>query len=128
MPAFPKPAREWTSAEIAEDCARAKSDFRARRTAGPLTDYLSEFPTIEKAADDIIANLARILATPADQTLLADIVANPAKFTALRYLLAPPISEDDLDTLLGSSLSATALRRNPALANELVRQHVNYET
>ncbi len=120
MPAFPKPAREWTSAEIAEDCGKAKADFRARRRTGPLNDYLSEFPTAEKAADDVVANLSRILATPADQALLADIVANQAKFTALRYLVAPPISEDDLNTLLGSSLSATALRRSPELANELV--------
>lgn len=121
MPVFPKPAKEWTSAEIAEDCAKAKSDFRVRRMTGTLNDYLSEFPTVEKAADDVIANLSRILAAPADQALLAGIVANPAKFTALRYLVAPPISEDDLDTLLGSSLSGTALRRNPALAGDLVK-------
>lgn len=120
MPAFPKPAKEWTSAEIQADCARAKADFRTRRTAGPLNDYLLEFPTAKAAADNIVANLTRILATPADQSLLAKIVANPSKFTALRYLAAPPISEDDLDTLLGSSLSAKALRENAVLANELV--------
>lgn len=120
MTAFPRHAKEWTSAEIAADCAKAKADFRTRRTAGPLNDYLLEFPSTQAAADNIVANLARILATPADQDLLAKIVANPASFTALRYLAAPPISEDDLDTLLGSSLSATALRANAMLANELV--------
>ena len=88
--------------------------------AGPLNDYLSEFPSAKRAADDIVANLLHILATPADQELLANIVGDRAKFTALRYLVAPPISEDDLDTLLGSSLSATALRKDPVLANELV--------
>lgn len=120
MAAFPRHAKEWTFAEIKADCAKAKADFRARRTAGPLNDYLLEFPSAKAAADDIVANLARILATPADQELLAKIVGDPARFTALRYLAAPPISEDDLDTLLGSSLSATALRTNAVLANELI--------
>ena len=120
MPAFPKPAREWTSAEIQADCAHAKADFRVRRTAGPLNDYLLEFPTAKASADNIVGKLTHILATPADQSLLARIVADPAKFTALRYLAAPPISEDDLDTLLGSSLSATALQKDARLANELV--------
>ena len=120
MAAFPKHAKEWTSLEIEADCAKAKADFRARRTAGPLNDYLLEFPNAKAAADNVVANLSRILAVPADQTLLASIVSDPASFTALRYLAAPPISEDDLDTLLGSSLSATALRANAALADELV--------
>ncbi len=120
MAAFPKLAKEWTSAEIEADCVKAKADFRVRRTAGPLDDYLREFPSAKSAADNIVANLSRILAIPADQKLLASIVADQANFTALRYLAAPPISEDDLDTLLGSSLSATALRANATLADELV--------
>lgn len=120
MAAFPRHAREWSSAETKADCAKAKADFRARRTAGPLNDYLLEFPSAQAAAHNIVANLVRILATPADQNLLAKIVADPASFTALRYLAAPPISEDDLDTLLGYSLSATALRANAMLADELV--------
>ena len=120
MVAFPKHAKEWTSAEVEADCVKAKADFRARRTAGPLNDYLAEFPSAQAAADNIVANLSRILAIPADQSLLASIVSDQPSFTALRYLAAPPISEDDLDTLLGSSLSARSLRANAALANELV--------
>src|ERR1700691_4432642 len=120
MPGFPKPAKEWRPSEIEADCAREREEFRKRRLAGPLNDYLEMFPSAKAAADQIVASLPRILASPADQEFLAEIVGDPDKFTALRYLAAPPISEDDLDTLLDNALSATALRNNAQLADELV--------
>lgn len=120
MPSFPIPAKEWLPAEIQADCAREKEEFRRRRLAGPLNDYLDEFPSAKRAADNIVASLPVILASPPDQELLAKIVGDPEKFKALRYLAAPPISEDDLDTLLNASLTATALRKSPLLADELV--------
>lgn len=119
MPTNPPPGRHWTAAEIAADCVTAKTDFRARRLSVPLQDYLLEFPSARAAADHIVANLSAILATPADGALLADVVADPAKFVALRYSAAVPISEDDLNTLLGSSLSSSSLRRNQAQADAL---------
>ncbi len=57
----------------------------------------------------------------ADAELLASIVSHKLQFQALRALAAPPISEDDLDTLLDARVNKTAVRRNPALADEIGR-------
>ena len=43
---------------------------------------------------------------------MPDLVREGDSLTAFRYLAAPPISEDDLKTLAGSTLSATALRNS----------------
>jgi len=43
---------------------------------------------------------------------MPDLVREENSLTAFRYLAAPPISEDDLKTLAGSTLSATALRNS----------------
>lgn len=112
--------RMWTSDEIEEDCVQAKSEFRHRRMLDPLVDYLNEFEIARTAAGSVIDQLPAILARPVKQEMLAAIVGNPASFMALRYLTAPPISEDDLDTLLGVSLSATALRKDKDIATALV--------
>jgi len=119
MPPNPPLGHNWTAAEIAADCAAAKTDFRVRRLSVPLQDYLAEFPSARAAADHIITNLSAILASPANGVLLADVVADPAKFIALRYSAAVPISEDDLATLIGSKPSSSSLRRNQEQADAL---------
>lgn len=110
----------WTLEEIEADCSEAQGLFRLRRMGEPLEEYLAQFTASETAAEHVIDNLAEILQIPPNQELLAEIVANQSWLTALRYLTAPPVSEDDLDTLLTKKLSATALRRDEALARALV--------
>ena len=112
--------RIWTFEEIRADCIQSEQEFRLRRTSEPLEDYINEFDSAKKAADAIIDQLPDILKHPANQELLASLASDAHMCTALRYLAAPPISEDDLDTLLATKLSARTLRANPGVAEGLV--------
>lgn len=109
----------WTGEEIATDTRDARAEFRVRRLDEPLALYTAHFPTAKAAADVVVNALSTILAVPANCDLVAGIVGNKQQFSALRSLAAVPISEDDLDTLLDTSLSKTALRRDQALADQL---------
>lgn len=112
--------RLWSFDELLADCKESTRLFRLRRMNEPLSDYLAEFSSAQAAADYVINNLPRLFATPTDQTLLAEVIGNPAFNTALRYLTAPPISVDDLETVLCRSVSATAMRRDAAFAEEVI--------
>ena len=50
---------------------------------------------------------------------MLDLVREGDSLTAFRYLAAPPVSEDDLKTLAGSTLSAAALHGNPEEASRI---------
>ena len=50
---------------------------------------------------------------------MPDVVREGDSLTAFRYLAAPPVSEDDLKTLAETTLSATALRSDPAEARRV---------
>ncbi|WP_300750406.1 XamI family restriction endonuclease [Janthinobacterium sp.] len=113
--------RAWSAEQIANDCEESTKLFRQRRMNEPLGDYLAEFPGAQAAADYVIDKLPQILATPTNPALLSEIVGNPAFNTALRYLTAPPISKDDLQTVLSRKVSATAIRRDAALAEDVVK-------
>lgn len=120
--------RVWTFDEIASDCEESTRLFRLRRMREPLGDYLAEFPTAQTAADYVVDNLPRLLHSPTDRLLLAEIIKNPALNTAFRYLMAPPISTDDLNTVLCRTVTATAMRKDAAFAEEvvdLVRQTID---
>lgn len=124
----PAAGRVWSIAEINADCIQAEQAFRLRRTSEPLEDYLAEFDTAKAAADDVIDRLPEILAEPANRDLLGKLTADRDLSTALRYLAAPPISEDDLDTLLSTKVTARAIRADPALAQglvDLIRQTID---
>jgi hypothetical protein len=116
----PATGRQWTLEDIEADCIQSEQAFRLRRTSEPLEAYLEEFTTAKEAANAVIDRLPEILTQPANSELLATLAADANLCTALRYLAAPPISEDDLDTLLTTKLSARALRTDPALADGLV--------
>ncbi len=118
-PPEPRKPANWSPAEIEFECARARADFRLRRLDAPKIDYENEFDAIKGAVEFVIAKLPELTRTAPSPELLAAICANPAKFTALRYLLAPPISEDDLDTLLDTKVSPTAIRKSATLAADL---------
>lgn len=55
----------------------------------------------------------------ADPEAMPDLVGRADDLTAFRYLAAPPVSEDDLKTLAETTLSASALRSNPAEARRV---------
>ncbi len=102
---WPDLARKWTPAEIAKDAALSREDFRQRRLGEPLQKYLEAYSRLEQANRNTIGGLATLLADPVNQTALADAMRAKDLLTALRYVAAPPISEDDLETLSGDSLT-----------------------
>lgn len=106
--------------KIVADTDAARAEFRKRRLDEQLNDYQLRFPTAKAAADVVVGALSRVLAIPADKNLIADFVGNKERYAALRSLAATPISADDLRTLLHSSVNKTILRKNQALADNLV--------
>ncbi|MBI3887030.1 MAG: XamI family restriction endonuclease [Opitutae bacterium] len=103
---WPDLAPKWTAAQVARDAAIARDEFRQRRLGEPLQKYLEAFARLEKANRQIVGGLARLLAAPVNQPALAEIMGDKDLLTALRYVGAPPVSEDDLETLSGESLTA----------------------
>lgn len=92
---------------------RAGAGVGAGAVSGVTMDLFDDLGDEEPARTDEPAR--------ADAELLSSIVSHKLQFQALRALAAPPISEDDLDTLLDARVNKTAVRRNPALADEIGR-------
>lgn len=113
---WPELAPHWTGNQIVRDAEIAREDFRRRRMGEPLQKYLEAFARLEKASARIIGGLGALLATPVNQTLLAEAVRDRDLLTALRYIGAPPISADDLETLSGDTLTATRIREDKTFA------------
>lgn len=67
----------------------------------------------------IIDLLPDLTAPDLDPETVVDLVRDGDVRTAFRYLAAPPISEDDLKTLAETTLSASALRKDPAQARRV---------
>lgn len=106
---WPELAPHWTPAQIAREAALSRDDFRRRRMGEPLQKYLEAFARLEKANKQIVGGLATLLEEPVNQRALAEVMRNKDLLTALRYVGAPPVSEDDLETLSGESLTASRI-------------------
>lgn len=109
---FPRLARKWTLDEIAANAAIAREEFRRRRFGEPMDRYLKAFAALERANIELVSQLPRLFKDPVDAVFISELVRDEDMRTALRYLGAPPISEDDLKTMIGSSLAWTLIRKD----------------
>ncbi len=106
---WPLHARRWSSDDIAADVRVASDEFRSRRMAEPLARYLAAFDASSVVVAQALSRLAGgALLEAADSDAWAAVWASDAGREAFRYLSAPPISNDDLETLAATALSATA--------------------
>ena len=113
---FPKFARKWSLAEISNDAALARAEFRSRRFGEPMDRYLAAFAALEQANKGLISQLPRLFQEPVDAIFIAELAKDENMRVALRYLGAPPISDDDLETMIGASLAWTLIRNDPERA------------
>ncbi len=113
---WPDLAPRWSAAQIAADAQISRDDFRQRRMGEPLQKYLEAFTRLEIANRRIIGGLAALLADPVDSVALAAVMKDKDLLTALRYIGAPPVSEDDLETLSGDTLTSARVLASPEFA------------
>lgn len=107
----------WDEAQLTEERLKGIQLFREERMTEPLDHYLTFYEeayqifaeVMEEAADlrQIRENAAAIL-TNKDRQHLA------------RYIASPPLSEDDLKTISGVSLSASKLRQKPETLDTVI--------
>lgn len=108
-------------AEIEDDVAIGKADFRARRLGEPLQRYLDAFDAAHPVLAPLIDSLDVALSPePLSHELLRDLWRSEEGKTAFRYLGAPPISADDLETLANATLGPRALDGDAAAARRLL--------
>jgi hypothetical protein len=106
---WPAKAERWSESQIAADVRAASDEFRRRRLSEPLARYLAAFDASAAPVGDALSTLAhgwRDATAQADSW--AAIWSSEAGREAFRYLSAPPISNDDLETLAATALSASA--------------------
>jgi hypothetical protein len=113
---FPRRARKWTLAEITADAAIARDEFRHRRFGEPMDQYLKAFQALEHANEALIPRLPELFEEQINAAFISDLLRDENMRIALRYLGAPPISEDDLKTMIGSSLAWTLIQKDPERA------------
>ncbi len=101
------------------DAEEARAIFRRERLDEPLELYSRFFAAFDPIFRSIVEKLPDLFVDELDPSVLVEMVQNKDSRTALRYLAAPPISEDDLKTLAETTLSATALKRNPDQARRV---------
>ena len=118
---WPALGKRWSDAEIAADVAEATGKFRARRLAEPLDRYTGEFDSSVHVSRELIEQLGSLLTSAeADPKGLKRLWTSEAGRTAFRYLGAPPISDDDLETLAGVRLAASAAQAADGKGSRLV--------
>ena len=93
--------------------------FRKQRLEEPLALYSEFFSAFVPIFGRIIDRLPALTEDLIDPETMPDLVRERNSLTAFRYLAAPPVSEDDLKTLAETTLSATALRRDPLEARRV---------
>jgi hypothetical protein len=111
----------WTAEELTQEGQRAIEVFRKRRMEEPLEKYLEAFDQCRR----LIRVLLRISADLTNQDRLIRATLRPRFHEAIRYLAGPPISEDDLETVADTRLSAAYLERNAAMAERIVEVVLN---
>ncbi len=104
---WPAGARRWTGDEVAADAKAAVAEFRSRRLAEPLHRYLAAFDAHKEYADRLIEHLAHVL-EGVDVESIRSLWSTDEGRAAFRYLGAPPLSDDDLETLAETKLSASS--------------------
>lgn len=107
----------WTDDQLRAGLEKAKTLFRDERIREPLEAYTEAF-------DDCQVIVTKLFDTTSDLTQLsvkaAEVLTNPDLLEAFRYLAGPPISKDDLAVLADARLSATGLRKDPAMLQRVL--------
>ena len=110
---------KWTTAELTDDCQKAVEAFRHERLDEPLEVYSEQFEKFDGVFAELIEEIPNLRADPLDLKALVDILRDDDRKIAFRYLTAPPISEDDLKTLVESSIAPSRLEAEPEAAKKL---------
>lgn len=110
------PRTTWTAEELEAHRQEAIVLFRHERMSEPLKEYLLHFEEAQGILDELTA-ITKDFAALEEQAVV--ILSRPGLLEGLRYLAGPPISEDDLETLIDSSLSARALKNDPGLGQRV---------
>ena len=111
--------KSWTRAELTNDAAASRMLFRKQRLDEPLALYSEFFNHFVPIFRRIIDRLPSLAEEPLHPETMPELVGDEDVRTAFRYLAAPPVSEDDLETLAETTLSAAALRRDIAEARRV---------
>ena len=111
--------KSWSLEELTSDSETSRELFRKQRLDEPLALYSEFFNDFIPVFGRIIDRLPRLAEDAIDPETMPDLVREGDSLIAFRYLAAPPVSEDDLKTLAETTLSATALRSNPAEARRV---------
>ncbi len=114
-----RPPRRWTAAELARDAAEGAAVFRRERLREPLALYSRFYKAFAPVLGDVIDRIPSLSREPVDADAIAELVGDADRRTALRYLTAPPISDDDLKTLAGATLTRNAIRTDPEQARRV---------
>jgi hypothetical protein len=101
----------WTPEQLTADAEAARVIFRRQRLDEPLDLYRRAFDAFAPVFRELIDRLPGLAA--ADPGTVAAMARKGDHRTAFRYLTAPPISEDDLETLADTKLSARAIEARP---------------
>jgi hypothetical protein len=109
---------QWTDEELVSGLERAKSLFRDERIREPLEAYTRAFDQYQGAVTDLLDTTASLKQLRENAI---DVLTNPALLEAFRYLAGPPISKDDLAVLADARLSASQLRRDPAMLQRVLQ-------
>lgn len=97
----------------------ATEQFRAQRLEEPLELYSEKFEHYRLPVKTIIAALPRLSQGKVDLALIEQILGDPDLLVVFRYLAAPRISEDDLKTVAGTRLTATAIKADGQAASRI---------
>ena len=107
----------WDQDELETASAEAERHFRQTRYTEPLEDYLEFFDRYRGIVEEVLEQTVDL--TKLDDCAL-ELMLDKRRLEVLRYLTGPPVSEDDLKVLTRTrSLSATALRNNPELVDNV---------
>lgn len=100
----------WDDAQFAVDRRRAVQLFRDERMTEPLDHYLKFYEAAYQVFLEVLeetANLRRLR-----ENAIA-VLTDKERQHLCRYVASPPLSEDDLKTIAGVSLSVSRLEASP---------------
>ena len=109
---------QWTDEQLNAGIEKAKSLFRDERIREPLAAYTQSFDKYQSAVADLLDMTTGLTQLNAKAI---EVLTNPALLEAFRYLAGPPISTDDLTVLADARLSASQLRRDPAMLQRVLQ-------
>lgn len=112
--------RRWTPDELASDVRQAIAAFRRERLSEPTILWKSEFRTCRAQVRRVFRSLGLRRPSRPHSSQIVELYAQGLG-DPLRYFTAPPISQDDLKSLVGSSLAMRTLRRQPYVARSILR-------